>query len=63
MKEVFGYIVVKKAEFPAFEKAHKLARKMTEDEIDTVLTVKKHIHANPRKKPAEAKEGENNDIQ
>lgn len=47
----FGpYLIVRKAEFPAWQKAHKLARTMTEDQVDDILNGRRHIHRNPRRR-------------
>ena len=50
MKKIGSYILIKAAEFLAIEKAHKLARTLTENQIDDILASKKHIHANPLRK-------------
>jgi hypothetical protein len=49
-----GMIVLPKTYLPHIEKAHKLARCLTLDEIDEVLAGKKHLHGNPRRKQVTA---------
>jgi hypothetical protein len=47
-------VIVPRAEFPAFEKAHKLARVLSHNDIEEILAGKKHIHGNPRRKALRA---------
>jgi len=47
------YIIIKLAEYPVFEKAHKLARSLTEDQIDEILAGKRHTRRNPKKRTLE----------
>ena len=50
MTEILGFMIIKKAEYPAWIKAHKLARTMTEDQVDDILAGRKHVHGNPKRK-------------
>jgi hypothetical protein len=45
-----GMIIMQRAQLPHIEKAHKLARTLTLDEIDLILQGKKHLHGNPKRK-------------
>jgi hypothetical protein len=47
--QIGPYIIMRKTELPFIEKAHKLARAMTEDQLDDILAGKRHIHRNPRR--------------
>ncbi len=40
-------IIMKAAELPHIQKAHKLARCLTEAELEDVLAGRKHLHGNP----------------
>jgi hypothetical protein len=44
------YLIIKAAELPYIRKAHKLARAMSEDQLDDLLEGRRHIHRNPTKK-------------
>lgn len=44
------WLIIAKDRLPHLEKAHKLARCMTEEQIEDVLRGKAHFHRNPRKK-------------
>jgi len=50
MKIIGGWAIMRKAEIPHIEKAAKLARVMTLDEIEQVLSGKKHLHGNPTRR-------------
>jgi hypothetical protein len=52
MQKVGKWIVLKAFEYPLFEKAHKLARTLTEDQIDEILAGKRHTRRNPGKRKA-----------
>ena len=54
--KIFKYIVVHKREFPAWQKAHKLARTMSHGQIEDILAGKKHVHSNPTRKPRSAQQ-------
>jgi hypothetical protein len=47
MREIGPFLIVWKCEFPAWEKANKLARTLSENDIEAILDGKKHLHANP----------------
>lgn len=47
---MFGLTIVKTKDFPFFEKAHRLARGLTEDQIDDILKHRAHVHKNPAKR-------------
>jgi hypothetical protein len=49
---MFGYIIIRKAEFPHFQKAHKIARELTEQRLDDILAGRLHLHKNPGKRKA-----------
>ena len=49
MKVVGPYLIIRKSEFPAFEKAHRLARCLSHNDIEEILDGKRHVHKNPRK--------------
>jgi len=51
--EIGPYVIVKKSELPFLQKAHKLARAMSEDQLDDILAGRKHLHGNPKRKPKE----------
>jgi hypothetical protein len=51
--EIGPYIIVKKSELPFLQKAHKLARAMSEDQLDDILAGRKHVHRNPKRKAKE----------
>jgi hypothetical protein len=53
------FILMKIDEHPAYLKAEKLARTLTENDIDLILTGKMHLHGNPRRKPKEEKHDSN----
>jgi hypothetical protein len=42
--------IVPKKDFPFLERAHKLARCISPNEMEELLTGKRHLHRNPRKK-------------
>jgi hypothetical protein len=47
----FGpYFIVKKTDFPAFQKAHRLSRSMTEVQLEDILEHRYHLHRNPSRK-------------
>ncbi len=50
MTKLGPYIVVKAAEFPFFERVHKLARCLTPNQVEDILKMKAHIHRNPGKR-------------
>jgi hypothetical protein len=52
MKTIGPYIIIKKSDFPAFQKAHKITRELTEQRLDDILQNRYHLHRNPRKKTA-----------
>jgi len=52
MQQIGKYIILRKAEYPAWEKAHKLARCLSVNDIELILAGKKHLHLNPRKRKA-----------
>ncbi len=41
------FIIMKAADHPAFLKAEKLARCLSENQIDDILAGRKHLHGNP----------------
>ena len=45
------YIITRKEQLPHIEKAHKLARCLTLNDIELILAGKKHVHSNPTRKP------------
>ena len=51
MIRIGPWIVIKKVEFPAWEKVHKLARCLSFNAIEEILAGKKHLHTNPVRKP------------
>jgi hypothetical protein len=51
MTKIGGFIIIKAAEMPFYQKAHKIARALSEDDLDDILAGKKHLHGNPVKKP------------
>ena len=53
MKQIGKYIILKKAEYPAWEKANKLARCLSFNDIEEILAGRKHIHRNPGKRKVE----------
>ena len=44
------YIIMRKSDLPHIEKAEKLARCLTLNDIDLILTGKMHLHGNPIRK-------------
>jgi len=46
------YMIMRKSDYPLFEKAHKLARSLTEDQIDEILAGKRHTRRSPGKRKA-----------
>ncbi len=50
MKELFGYLIIKKTELPGLNKAVFLAQKLSENDFEDILAGKKHLHANPVRK-------------
>lgn len=44
------WIIIKRVDYPAFEKAHKLARCLSLNDIEEILAGKKHLHGNPVRK-------------
>ena len=61
MTTIGPYIIMRKERLPFLEKAHKLARALSEDALDDILAGRKHLGYNPGKKPrkpvAEQEEG------
>ena len=53
MTKIGPYLIVKAAQMPFYQKAHKLARALSEDALDDILAGKKHIHSNPKRKEKE----------
>jgi hypothetical protein len=51
LNRIGPYLIIKAADFPHFQKAHKLARTMTEIQLEDVLTGRKHLHKNRGSKP------------
>ncbi len=47
MMKLGPFIIMRAAEFPHIQKAHKLARCLTEAELDDILAGRKHLHGNP----------------
>ncbi len=50
MTKIGPWIIIKVSEFPAFEKANRLARTLTDTQIEVILSGKASLHLNPRKK-------------
>jgi hypothetical protein len=44
------FLIMRAADYPAFEKANKISRCLTENDIDDLLQGKAHIHRNPTKR-------------
>jgi hypothetical protein len=44
------YIILEEKDLPHIEKAHKLARCLTLNDIELILTGKMHLHRNPVKR-------------
>ncbi|MFH2077061.1 MAG: hypothetical protein ABIJ57_17260 [Pseudomonadota bacterium] len=60
MKKIGKWIILRATEheeiqrfYPLYEKAIRLARTLTEDQIDEILAGKRHTRRNPRKKTME----------
>ena len=53
MTKIGPFLIVKAAQMPFYQKAHKLARALSEDALDDILAGKKHIHSNPKRKEKE----------
>ncbi len=50
MTKIGPFILIKAAEFPHFQKAHRIARELTEQRIDDILEHRYHLHRNPVKR-------------
>lgn len=50
IKSLGSYLIIPKKDFPYFEKAHKIARELTEQRLDDILEHRYHLHANPKRK-------------
>jgi len=48
--KVGNWLILKAADFPVWKLAHKLARSLSQDDIEALLAKEKHIHKNPKKK-------------
>lgn len=44
------YIIIHEREYPAFQKAHRLARTMTEIQIEDILAKRSHLQKYPSRK-------------
>lgn len=44
------FLIIKAADMPFYSKAHRLARALSEDQLDDILAGKCHIHRNPGKR-------------
>lgn len=49
--KIGSLIIMKASNLPYYEKAHKLARCLTLNDIELILSGKKHLHGNPIRKP------------
>lgn len=50
MRNFGPFIIMHKQQYPAFLKAHRLARTLTEIAIDDILEHRCHLHRNPTRK-------------
>ena len=50
IKTIGPWIIVKKSEFPHFQKAHRIARELTEQHLEDILEHRYHLHRNPVKR-------------
>ncbi len=48
--KIFNCVILWASELPHIQKAHKLARCLTEAELDDILAGRKHLHGNPVRK-------------
>ncbi len=48
--KIGNYIIIKTSEMPLYEKAHKLARVLSEDDLDDILAGRRHLRRNPIRK-------------
>ena len=53
MIKIGPYIIIKAADYPFFEKAHKLYRCLTDTQVEEILAGKRHTHLNPTRKSKE----------
>lgn len=44
------FIIMHKQDYPAWVKTHKLSRCLTENDVDDILSGRKHLHLNPSRK-------------
>lgn len=62
MTKLFGLVFMKAENYPLFELADRLIRDLTLNEIDDLMTGRKHLHKNPGKRkvpvPYPGEEGE-----
>uniref|UniRef100_A0A6H1ZWA0 Uncharacterized protein n=1 Tax=viral metagenome TaxID=1070528 RepID=A0A6H1ZWA0_9ZZZZ len=50
--KIGSYIIMHERHYPAFGKANKIARCLTENDIENLLQGRAHIHLNPVKRKA-----------
>ena len=50
IKSFGSYLIIPKREFPLFEKAYRLARTMTDIQIEEILEHRCHFHRNPSRR-------------
>jgi hypothetical protein len=50
IKSLGSYLIIPKKEFPAFQKAYKLARTMTEIQIEEILEHRYHLQRYPTRR-------------
>lgn len=50
MKKIFGYLILKVVDYPAWKFAEQLARRLSFNEIEELLAGKKHLQKYPRKR-------------
>ena len=47
--KIGNFIIIRESALLQYQKAHKLARMLTENDLDLILAGKMHLHRNPRR--------------